>query len=139
MQDEQLAARLRVAVARLHRRLRQESVAGLTPTQVSALTSVSRLGTPTLGEVAAAEMVQPPTMTRVLGGLEEAGLVDRHPDPADRRVSRVALTAEGAAVLHRARTLKTAYLVRQLTRLDDQDRVAVAGAVAALELMAAGE
>ena len=62
--DDELAARLRVAVTRLNRRLRQQSLAGLSPAQASALGSINRLGTPTLGELAVAEQVQPPTMTR---------------------------------------------------------------------------
>ena len=63
---EELAGRLRLAIDRLHRRLRQESLAGLSPAQASALGAVKRLGRPTLGELAAVEQVQPPTMTRLV-------------------------------------------------------------------------
>src|SRR5271167_4236704 len=76
-----LAARLRSAVTRLHRRLRQQTVGGLTPSQGSALTSIEALGTPTLGELAAREAVQPPSMTRIVGALEADGFVARTTDP----------------------------------------------------------
>ena len=74
-------SRLRLAVTRLHRRLRQQSLAGLSPAQASALGAVNRLGSPTLGELAAIEQVQPPTMTRIVATLEDAGTGD----PGDRR------------------------------------------------------
>src|SRR5580692_822017 len=79
--DEELATRLRVAVTRLNRRLRQQSLAGLSPAQAMALGSVNRLGNPTLGELAVAEQVQPPTMTRMVASMEAAGLVARLTDP----------------------------------------------------------
>lgn len=120
--DDELAARLRVAVTRLNRRLRQESMTGVSPSQEAALAAVSRLGRPTLGELAQAEQVQPPTMTRVVGALEQAGLLARFGDEGDRRVTRVELTAEGRAALERIRSLKTAYLARQIGRLPAADR-----------------
>src|SRR5271169_5862757 len=87
--ESELAARLRLAVTRLSRRLRQQVVGGLTPSQGAALATVERLGEPTLGELAAAEQVQPPSMTRLAEGLARAGLVERVVDAADRRFARV--------------------------------------------------
>src|SRR5437867_8374777 len=75
--DIDLAPRLRLALTRLGRRLRQQSDGDVTATMLSALSSVDRLGPLTLGELAAAERVQPPTITRVAGRLEERGLVQR--------------------------------------------------------------
>ena len=72
---EEVAGRLRIAVNRLQRRLRQQALGGLSPAQASALGSVSRHGNPTLGELAALEQVQPPTMTRIVANLADAGLV----------------------------------------------------------------
>ncbi|HTX62338.1 MAG TPA: MarR family transcriptional regulator, partial [Acidimicrobiales bacterium] len=72
---DELPARLRIAVTRLNRRLRQESTTGVSPSQESALSTINRLGTPTLGELAQAEQVQPPTMTRVVAAMEAAALV----------------------------------------------------------------
>ena len=78
--NEEVAGRLRIAVNRLQRRLRQESLGGLSPAQASALGSVNRHGSPTLGELAAIEQVQPPTMTRIVASLTEAGMVTRVAD-----------------------------------------------------------
>ena len=75
--DTELASRLRLAVTRLHRRLRQQAVGGLTPSQSSALAGVAKLGSPTLGALAASEAVQPPSMTRVIVALEEMGYLTR--------------------------------------------------------------
>src|SRR6202167_1962583 len=104
--EEELAARLRLAVTRLNRKLRQQALAGLSPAQASALGTVNRLINPTLGELAAAAQVQPPTGTRVVTSLESAGLVARESDRVDRRVVRVTITAEGRRNLQRIRSLK---------------------------------
>jgi DNA-binding MarR family transcriptional regulator len=136
-QDDDLASRLRVAVTRLNRRMRQQSLAGLSPAQAQALGSVNRLGRPTLGELAVAEQVQPPTMTRLVAGMEERGLLRRLGDEADRRVFRVELTAEGRRVLERIRSLKDAYLSRQLTGLDPARRDEAVRLVTLLEALAA--
>jgi DNA-binding MarR family transcriptional regulator len=120
--EEELAARLRVAVTRLNRRLRQQSLAGLSPAQASALGTVSRGEALTLGEVAGIEQVQPPTATRLVSSLENAGLVARVNDELDRRVVRVKITAEGRRALERIRTLKNAYLRRRLAALDPAER-----------------
>jgi DNA-binding MarR family transcriptional regulator len=119
---DDLAARLRVAVTRLNRRLRQQALAGLSPAQASALGTVNRLVSPTLGELAAAEQLQPPTVTRLVASLESRGLVTREADGIDRRVVRVRLTAEGRRNLHRIRTLKDAFLTRRLAGLDPAER-----------------
>src|ERR1700722_14950550 len=101
---EEVAGRLRIAVNRLHRRLRQESLGGLSPAQASALASVSRHGSPTLGELAAIEQVQPPTMTKIVASLSEAGMVTREADPDDRRSARVRITTAGERGVGRNRT-----------------------------------
>jgi DNA-binding MarR family transcriptional regulator len=129
--NEDLASRLRVAVNRLNRKLRQQSLAGLSPAQASALGTVNRLQSPTLGELAAAELVQPPTVTRLVTSLESAGLVERETDNVDRRVVRVRLTAEGRRSLQRIRSLKNAFLTRQLAALDPEE-MAQAEALATL-------
>ena len=67
-----MASRLRLAVTRLHRRLRQQSSGDLTPSQASALASIDRLGSPTLGELAARESVQPPSLTRIVAASRSA-------------------------------------------------------------------
>jgi DNA-binding MarR family transcriptional regulator len=131
--DDELATRLRVAVTRLNRRLRQQSLAGLSPAQASALGTVDRLGLPTLGELAASEQVQPPTMTRLISGMEEAGLVSRETDGRDRRIVRVSISTEGRRTLQRIRLLKNAYLTRRLAGLPAEERDAANELVALLE------
>jgi DNA-binding MarR family transcriptional regulator len=131
--EAELAARLRMAVMRLHRRLRQHNVGGLTPSQASALASIDRLGTPTLGELAVCESISPPSMTRIVANLEDAGYVKRVVDQADRRVARLTLQASGKKVLQQNRSLKNAFLAQQLHRLDEGERVALGDLTVLLE------
>jgi DNA-binding MarR family transcriptional regulator len=131
--NEEVAGRLRIAINRLHRRLRQESLGGLSPAQASALGSVSRHGSPTLGELAGIEQVQPPTMTRIVASLSEAGMVTRVADAADRRSARVRVTPAGERALERIRTRKTAFLQRRLAELDPDEQVRASELVALLE------
>ena len=131
--DEEVAGRLRMAVNRLQRRLRQESLEGLSPAQASALGSVRRHGGPTLGELAAIEQVQPPTMTRIVASLAEAGMVTRVADANDRRSARVRITPAGERTLERMRTRKNAFLVRRLGDLSPDERRHATELVALLE------
>jgi DNA-binding MarR family transcriptional regulator len=131
--DAETAARMRLAILRLSRRLRQQVAGGVTSSQVSALATVERLGTPTLGELAASEQVQPPSMTKIVVGLETAGLVQRQEDDSDGRIVRVRLTADGRRALQRSRSLRTAYLVRRVRALPEDERARVEDAVRLLE------
>ena len=131
--NEEVAGRLRIAVNRLQRRLRQESLGGLSPAQASALGSVNRHGSPTLGELAAIEQVQPPTMTRIVASLTEAGMVTRVADATDRRSARVRITPAGERALERMRTRKTAFLLRRLAELGPDEQRNATELVALLE------
>ena len=131
--ETELAARLRLAVTRLYRPLRQQVVGGLTPSQIAALATAARLGRPTLGELAAAERVQPPSMTRMVVALESAGLLGRLVDPTDGRVVRAQVTAEGTRTLQRIRSLRNAELTRRLQRLGDDERARLGELVTVLE------
>ena len=131
--DEEVASRLRIAVNRLQRRLRQESLGGLSPAQASALGSVNRHGSPTLGELAAIEQVQPPTMTRIVASLSEAGMVSRVADANDRRSARVRITPAGERALESMRTRKNAFLLRRLAELDPDEQRHAAELVELLE------
>jgi DNA-binding MarR family transcriptional regulator len=131
--NEEVAGSLRIAVNRLQRRLRQESLGGLSPAQASALGSVSRQGSPTLGELAAIEQVQPPTMTRIVASLNEAGMVTRVADATDRRSARVRITPSGEQALERMRTRKNAFLLRRLAELGPNEQRHAAELVALLE------
>jgi DNA-binding MarR family transcriptional regulator len=130
-----LAHRLRPAVTRLARRMRQRAVADLTPTQGAALATIDIHGPLTPSELAARERIQRPTATRVLARLEEAGLVTRTSDPADRRSSLVSTTASGQALLAEVRDRKDAYLAQRLGRLSPEDLAALERAAGILERM----
>lgn len=129
----ELAPRLRLAVARLHRRMRQSAEPGLTISQLSALASIERHGPIALGELARIEQVQPPTITALAGKLEAAGLVARTIDTTDRRIHRVDVTPAGSKWLTRHRTRKNAYLARKLRALPDADHATLAEAATILE------
>ncbi|MDQ6909865.1 MAG: MarR family transcriptional regulator [Actinomycetota bacterium] len=131
--DAELAATLRLAVNRLARRLRQHAGADISPSQLSALATLTRSGQMTVGDLSAAERVKPPTMTRVVASLEELGLVTRTIDPTDRRVARVAATPLGQRLIARSRSRKDAYLAARLRALSPADRADVGRAAAVLE------
>jgi len=137
--DTQLASRLRLAVMRLARVLRQKAQDSITPSQLSALVSIERDGPVTLGELAALESVQPPTMTRIVAGLEEQGLVQREVDPADRRISRVRMTSQARKLLERNRSRKTAYLASRMRELTPEELDVLARAAGLLERMTEDE
>ena len=128
-----LPARLRLVVTRLARRLRQHGETTASPTQLAALATVERDGPLTLGELAAVERVQPPTITAAVGRLEQRGLVHRRADPGDRRVARVEVTPQGRRLLEQSRSRKTAYLERRLAALTADERVTLERAAGILE------
>src|SRR5438309_10812399 len=125
----EIAARLRLSATRLARRLRQESGAGLSPTQQSALAVIANHGPLTLGALAEHERVAPPSITKVVSKLECDGLVTRTPDPADRRVCRVAISPAGSALLEESRRRKTAWLTARISELDPERQRRLADAL----------
>jgi DNA-binding MarR family transcriptional regulator len=131
--DHDQVVRLRLAIGRLARRLRQQAGGEITSSQLSALSSVGRLGPLTLGELAAVERVRPPTMTRIVASLEEDGLVDRSAHPGDRRIARVEVSSAGRTFLERTGTRKDAFLAERLARLDPDEVEELGRAVVVLE------
>jgi DNA-binding MarR family transcriptional regulator len=131
--DHELVERIRLAVSRLARRLRQQAEGEITASQFSALASVNRLGPITLGKLASVERLRPPTVTRIAAALEEAGLVVRRLDPDDRRVARVEMTPPGRGLLERTRTRKDAYLAGRLATLAPEQLAVLRDATAVLE------
>lgn len=121
--DAELASVLRMAVARLNRRLRTERPADALPAGlVAVLATLDRLGPLTPGRLAAAENVRPPSMTRTVAQLEGAGLLGREPHPTDGRQVLLSLTPEGRAVLHGDRRRRQAWFVDHLRALDPAAR-----------------
>ena len=137
-QDERIAeaaSRLRLAIVRTARRMRQEAGGELSPTLIAALASIDRLGPLTPSELADAERVKRPTATRIAAALERDGLIDRAADPADGRASLLTASPEGKALMKRIRSRKNAYLSRRLRKLPDEDVEALERATEVLERM----
>ncbi len=130
--------RLRVAIARLSRRLRKHELAGLTPTQLAALATVEQTGPLRLGDLAAAERIAPSTLTRLVSALEEHGYVQRRVVPGDARAWTLAVTARGHEVLDRIRQENTILLADSLLTLSPDQLAALAAALPALEQLADG-
>jgi len=130
------AARLRVAVLRLSRRLRKHDLAGLTPSQLSTLASVGKLGPVRLGDLAATERIAPSTLTRLISVLEEKGLVHRDAAPGDARAFLVSVTGQGETVLEQIKQEATSLLTDILMTLPPDQLIALADALPALEQLA---
>jgi DNA-binding MarR family transcriptional regulator len=131
--DDVDVARLKAAVLRLSRHLRKHDVAGLTPTQLSALATVARDGPIRLGDLAAAERIAPSTLTRLVSALEERGYVQRAPVPGDARAALVSATESGTSILDRIRQETTLLLTDNLRHLSSSERAALTAALPALE------
>jgi DNA-binding MarR family transcriptional regulator len=127
--------RLRVALARLSRRLRRHQLAGLTPTQLAALATVEQAGPIRLGDLAAAEGIAPSTLTRIVAVLEDLGYVRRDADPKDARASKLAITPLGHETLEQLRAQGTVLLTEWLMLLAPEQRTALAAALPALEAL----
>ena len=118
-----LATELRDGVARFNRRLRQARPVGdLTQSQLSVLTSLELAGALTPRELAEAERVQPPTMTKIVARLEEIGIVQRTPHPTDGRQVILSATKRGREALAENRRARDAWLTKQLAALSDAER-----------------
>ncbi|MEI8148311.1 MAG: MarR family transcriptional regulator [Actinomycetes bacterium] len=136
MENEQLeetAARLRRSVTRLNRRLRQNSLADVSPAQASMLATIEKLVKPTLGDLAKAEQIQPPSVTRLVQSLVDASLCTRTVDENDRRAQRVELTAQGRKELQSIRRKKTVWLSSRLEELSTADQKRAAELATLLE------
>ena len=116
------AARLRRAVTRLNRRLRSSSLGGISPAQASMLASIDNVRNPSLGDLAVAEKVQPPSVTRMVRTMEAAGLITSSADLDDRRCTRVQLTPLGRKEIAAIRRRKTEFLERKLQSLSTEDQ-----------------
>ena len=132
---EELAPRLRWAITRMARRLRQEAGTDLGPSQVAALATIERHGPLSPSELADRERIKRPTATRIVRHLEAAGLVERVKDPEDGRASILSATSEARELLKRLRARKTAYLASRLSKLDREDRRTLERAAELLEGM----
>ena len=129
----EVASRLRFAVMRLSRRLRQHAPVGITQSQLSALATIVAGGPITLSGLAEAERVQPPSITRVVDTLVNEGFATRTRSVEDRRVAWVAPTDEGRALVEAVRRQRDAYLAQRLRSFTAEDRAVLARAAELLE------
>jgi DNA-binding MarR family transcriptional regulator len=129
-----VAGRLHAASIHLSRRLRSEDEAlGLSASRLSALSVLASMGAMRIGDLARAERVEPPTMTRLVDAMEREGHVARSPDPADRRAVLVRATAKGSRAMRVARARRVDALARELRRLSAAQLRALARGVEILE------
>jgi DNA-binding MarR family transcriptional regulator len=130
-----MAHALRPRVMRLARRLRQmqDDSLGLNSNQLSAMSVLLNSGDQLMGELAAQERVQPPSMTRIVNSLEAGGYVARRPDPRDHRQCLVTLTESGRQVLLANRRRRDEWLAVRIAELDPEDREVLRHAVRVLE------
>ena len=133
-----LPTRLRMSVNRLARRLRQQAF-GITASQISALAALHAHGPVPLGELASIEKIAPPSMSRIVARLEEAGLVERIPGAGDKRVTIVSVTDAGRALLDEARSRRDLYLAGGLARMTKEEVATLEAAVPLLVRLAAEE
>jgi DNA-binding MarR family transcriptional regulator len=136
--DTGLASALRISVARLSRRLRnqRDPQNELSVGQLSVLGALFRNGACSVGELAAQERVQPPSMTRTVNCLVEGGYVVRQPHPTDGRQVVVALSETGSKTLAKDRQRRDAWLALRLRELTPEERAVLRQAAPILERLA---
>lgn len=136
--ERTLAARLRLAVVRLNRRLRAQrgGDATATLTQLAALSTLHRHGPMSPGELATRERVQPPSMTRVIAALEELGFVSRAPHPTDGRQTIVSITERGNAHVDAEVSARERWLDERLAELTPEERLLLCRAAEIIDRMA---
>jgi DNA-binding MarR family transcriptional regulator len=129
-----IADRLHSAAIHLLRRVRkQDAATGEGPARLSALSVLVFGGPMTLGQLAAAEQVKPPTMSRIVTGLEESRMAERLADSKDARRVRIRATPSGERLLHQGRQRRIAYLARHLDRLTRPELATLEEAIKLLE------
>ncbi|MPZ53802.1 MAG: MarR family transcriptional regulator [Acidimicrobiia bacterium] len=131
----ELADRLRLAVGRLARRLRQQSLGDITPSQRSVLHTLDRYGEMTMSELANIEAVSRPSVTGIVSRLTDRNLVAQRPHDDDGRSSVVDLTSTGSDFLETGRKERTAYLSGKMADLSTQELEILDNAASILDRM----
>jgi DNA-binding MarR family transcriptional regulator len=133
-QIEALADQLHSTAIRVLRLVRvQDAATGIAPARLSALSVIVFGGPISLQDLARAEQVRPPTMSRIVDALEKQGLALRTTDPQDRRAVKIAATKNGIAVLQKGRERRVRFLAAHLMRLDDDELMHIAQTLSALQ------
>jgi DNA-binding MarR family transcriptional regulator len=134
----EVADGLHSAAIHLLRRVRKQDVAtGEGPARLSALSVLVFAGPKTLGELAAAEQVKPPTMSRIVAGLARSRLIEITADSKDARSKRIRATPKGTRLLQKGRLLRIEYLAAHLNALSSQELAKLGEAVEILQTMLA--
>ena len=131
--DSAVVAPLRLVLLRLGRRIRQQAAGGLTPSRMSALSTIERHGPLRLGELGTRERIGKSSVTRLTAKLEAAGHIRRVSDPEDGRSSLVGLTEAGRELLDASSQRADAYLARQVAALSDEERALLTASLPVLE------
>jgi DNA-binding MarR family transcriptional regulator len=133
----ELAAALRPSLLRLTRRVRNQRVdTSVSLAQLSAMGTLLKKGAMSAGELAACERVQPPSMTKILAGLEDKGLVTREAHPTDKRQAIIVLTQAGSDLLESERRQRTAWLAQRIAKLAADERGAIRDVIPVLDKLA---
>jgi DNA-binding MarR family transcriptional regulator len=131
---EDLADRLHSAAIHLLRQVRVEDAAtGIAPARLSALSVLVFGGAMSLNDLARAEQVRPPTMSRIVDALESEGLARRTVNPQDRRAVVIEATEKGTAILWQGRKRRVKFLAKRLSRLSAAERRQIESAVQAIQ------
>jgi DNA-binding MarR family transcriptional regulator len=131
---EELADRLHSTAIHLLRQVRvQDSATGLAPARLSALSVLVFGGAMSLNELAKAEQVRPPTMSRIVDALESEGLIRRTVNQQDRRAVVLEATGKGTAILWQGRKRRVKFLAKYLSRLSEQERRQINDAIKAIQ------
>jgi DNA-binding MarR family transcriptional regulator len=133
--SDDTATELAVLLGQLIRMLRRNAPTDVGPGSLAAMATLFRSGSMRVGDLAAREGLAPPTLTRMVAGMESAGYVLRSPDPVDRRAVQVALTPAGARMVQQALAGRAAVLRSRLQQLPDADLRALAQAMPALRTL----
>ena len=137
---EALADRLHSTAIHLLRLVRvQDARSGVGPAQLSALSVLVFGGPASLKDLARAEQVRPPTMSRIVDGLESAGLARRRVNPRDRRAVMIEATEKGTGILQKGRKLRVEFLARHLDRLSTAELTKIEQALVAIHKSLARE
>lgn len=134
--EPETVSRVRLCVLRLSRRLRQNAAAGVTPSQLALLSTLDLHGPMTLGDLAAHEGVQPPSVTRMVDALEKSALVKRTECANDRRTVMAELTTQGRRAMVEVRQRRDAWLAQRMAGLSASQRQALDAALPVLEALA---
>jgi DNA-binding MarR family transcriptional regulator len=134
--DTTSGARLRLALTRVLRTLRRHGRSSLTPSQVSALSTLEDFGAMRISAIATYESLGAPAATRVVASLEELGLVVRTNDPDDKRASLIDLTELGRRTLSELWRERTVDINAMLEGLTPKERATIEAALPALEKIA---